>query len=204
LLGIQVNPIEPATGGSSAVLIPVTALVDDNGRQLVFVQYENFYEPIDVVTGETQGDLIEVLEGVSIGEQLVTQGSLSLYAESRKTITAEATDETTAEIDSPTVPTEETHAQLDAEGVPHSHDASGNLVESNPAETAVTSVEAHAQAHAEGSPHSHGGGIFSKKWLLGAIGGGIALTGGAIVLIGGGKKNPSGSEEACFGKEGGF
>ncbi|MEL7054573.1 MAG: cobalt transporter, partial [Cyanobacteria bacterium J06588_5] len=63
LLGIQVNPIEAAADKGSAVLIPVTALVDDNGRQLVFVQYDNFYEPVDVVTGETQGELIEVTEG---------------------------------------------------------------------------------------------------------------------------------------------
>jgi len=89
LLGIQVTPIEPAAVGSGAVLIPVTALVDDNGRQLVFVQYENFYEPVDVTLGETQGDLIAVTEGLSVGEQLVTQGSLNLYAESRKTQTAE-------------------------------------------------------------------------------------------------------------------
>ncbi|MEL7068644.1 MAG: cobalt transporter [Cyanobacteria bacterium J06581_3] len=100
LLGIQVNPIEAAADEGSAVLIPVTALVDDNGRQLVFVQYDNFYEPVDVVTGETQGELIEVTEGLSVGEQLVSQGSLSLYAESRKTQAAEAPDtalETTTE-----------------------------------------------------------------------------------------------------------
>lgn len=88
LLGIQVTPIESVTD-SNAVLIPVTALVDDNGRQLVFVQHENFYEPVDVTTGETQGDLIEITNGLSVGEQLVSQGSLSLYAESRKTQTAE-------------------------------------------------------------------------------------------------------------------
>jgi cation efflux system membrane fusion protein len=90
LMGIQVGPIEAAADGSGTVLIPVTALVDDNGRQLVFVQYENFYEPVDVTIGGTQGDLIAVTEGLSVGEQLVTQGSLTLYAESRKTQTAEA------------------------------------------------------------------------------------------------------------------
>ena len=90
LLGIEVTPIEAAVDGSGAVLIPVTALVDDNGRQLVFVQYETFYEPVDVTVGSTQGDLIAVTDGLTVGEQLVTQGSLTLYAESRKTQTAEA------------------------------------------------------------------------------------------------------------------
>ncbi len=138
LLGIEVAPIEAAADGSGAVLIPVTALVDDNGRQLVFVQYENFYEPVDVTIGSTQGDLVAVTDGLSVGEQLVTQGSLTLYAESRKTQTAEATP---AAVD-------EAHAQADAEGIPHSHDADGNLVESS--ETIASSefvqpVEAEAQ-----------------------------------------------------------
>ena len=85
LLGIEVTPIEAAVDGSGAVL-----MVDDNGRQLVFVQYETFYEPVDVTVGSTQGDLIAVTDGLTVGEQLVTQGSLTLYAESRKTQTAEA------------------------------------------------------------------------------------------------------------------
>lgn len=114
LLGIQTNPIESPTDGSSAVMIPVSALVEDNGRQLVFVEYENFYEPVDVTTGETAGELIEVTEGLSVGEQLVTQGSLSLYAESRKTQTAaEAaeTDEAANETSVQETTTQETTAQ---------------------------------------------------------------------------------------------
>jgi len=90
VLGIQVTPIEPAANGSAAVLIPVTAVVDADGKQIVFVQYENFYEPVPVTTGATKGELIEVTKGLSVGEKLVTQGSLSLYAESRKTQTATA------------------------------------------------------------------------------------------------------------------
>lgn len=97
ILGIQVEAIEPAADGSGAVLVPVTALVDDNSRQLVFVEYEGFYEPVDVVTGATQGELIEVTEGLSVGEALVTQGGLSLYAESRKAAPDEALDEASAE-----------------------------------------------------------------------------------------------------------
>ena len=84
-LGIEVKAIAPEKVGSKAVLIPVTALVDTDGKQLVFVQYQNFYEPVPVKTGSTKGDLIEITEGLSFGEKLVTQGSLTLYAESRKT-----------------------------------------------------------------------------------------------------------------------
>jgi cation efflux system membrane fusion protein len=84
-LGIEVKAIASEKGGGKAVLIPVTALVDADGKQLVFVQYQDFYEPVPVKTGSTKGDLIEITDGLSVGENLVTQGSLTLYAESRKT-----------------------------------------------------------------------------------------------------------------------
>ncbi len=116
LLGIVVTPI--AATAESAVMIPVTALVDADGKKLAFVQYKNFYEPVEITTGATKGELIAVTKGLSVGEKLVTQGSLSLYAESRKTQTADTT------------PTEEAIAtpKTDAKGIPHSHDTAGNLV----------------------------------------------------------------------------
>ncbi|MCT7956851.1 cobalt transporter [Laspinema palackyanum] len=98
MLGIVVTPIAPAADGSASILVPITALVNAEDQPLVFVQYQNFYEPVPVTTGATQGELIEVIEGLSVGENLVTEGSLSLYAESRKTQTPEtaATPEATA------------------------------------------------------------------------------------------------------------
>ena len=95
-LGIQVSAIQAAVDGSSDVMIPLSALVEDNGQQLVFVQYENFYEPVPVTVGDVKGEMVAILEGLSVGEQLVTQGSLSLYAESRKSQTAEASPEIAA------------------------------------------------------------------------------------------------------------
>jgi cation efflux system membrane fusion protein len=80
--GIIVTPIAQSATG---VMIPITALVEADGKQLVFVQYEKFYEPVPVTTGKTQGERIEITQGLSAGEKLVTQGSLSLYAQSRKT-----------------------------------------------------------------------------------------------------------------------
>ena len=89
MLGIVVTPIDETTAEGVGVMIPATALVDADGKQLVFVEYENYYEPVFVTTGATQGELIEVTEGLSVGENLVSQGSLSLYAESRKTQTVD-------------------------------------------------------------------------------------------------------------------
>lgn len=94
LLGIEVNAIAQASADGVGVMIPVTALVDADGKQLVFVQYENYYEPVEVTTGITEGDFIQVTKELSIGEKLVTQGSLSLYAESRKTQSADTTETT--------------------------------------------------------------------------------------------------------------
>jgi membrane fusion protein, cation efflux system len=182
LLGIEVTSIESAADGSAAVFVPVTALVDDNGRQLVFVQYENFYEPVPVTTGVTQGELIEVTEGLSVGEQLVTQGSLSLYAESRKTQTVDAT--TSADATASPQP-DVTHAQADAQGIPHSHDADGNLVA--PGEIAQQPGEATQSS--QGFPVG----------IVAALGGGAVLLVGAIAVLGGRKKKSVFSD-----KDGGF
>ncbi len=155
LLGIEVTPIAPAADGSSRILVPMTALVDADGNQLAFVQYENFYEPVPVQIGATEGELVEVTEGLSIGEQLVTQGSLSLYAESRKTQTADAaTSSETA-----TAPTEEAEAQADVEvspqGMSQEQDAEGNL-----AETTSNGVPMGTLAAIGGGVVIIGGGVF--------------------------------------------
>lgn len=170
LLGIQVSPIEPAADGSGAVLIPVTALVEDNGQQLVFVQYENFYEPVPVTTGSTQGDLVEVVEGVSVGEQLVTQGSLSLYAESRKTQTADAA----AEAADPAV-----------SAAPASAAPTETPIASAP-EPAATEGEANETAAAPAEATEASGGL--PMGLIAGIGAGAALIAGAVVVLGRGQK----------------
>lgn len=176
IMGIVVTPIEPAADGSPTVLIPVTALVDADGKQLAFVQYENFYEPVPITTGATKGELVEVTQGLSVGEKLVTQGGLSLYAESRKTQTATASPSPAA-IASPQA--DPAHAQADAQGIPHSHDAAGNLVQSS--ETA-----------------SQSGGL--PKGILAAVGGGAALLVGGIVFLGTSrkKKNSFSNKEEGF------
>ncbi len=157
VMGIEVTPI----AAGAAVLIPATALVDDNGRQLVFVQYENFYEPVPVTTGTTQGELIEITEGLSVGEQLVTQGSLSLYAESRKTQGAEA--------ETPSEPVAESQPVTPAPA-----EEADNLVESSQVAQEPTEV-------AEPTPGFPLG-------IVAAIGGGVVVVLGAIALLGGRKK----------------
>lgn len=166
MLGIVVTPIAQSAEGGAGVMMPVTALVDVDGKQLVFVQYENFYEPVEITTGATQGELIEVTEGLSVGEKLVTQGGLSLYAESRKTKTADSATSPDA-IASPK--TDEAHAQADAQGIPHSHDASGNMT----------------QQPGEVAPQEGG----FPMGILAAVGGGVVVLVGAISFVSIRKKN---------------
>ncbi|MEB3335872.1 MAG: cobalt transporter [Leptolyngbyaceae bacterium] len=143
MLGITVAPITQAAEAGIGVMIPVTALVDADGKQLVFVQYENFYEPVEVKTGATKGDLITVTDGLTVSETLVTQGSLSLYAESRKTKPTESASQpaaspkpvATAASPSASPQPKKVHAQADAQGIPHSHDNAGNMVPPAGAET---------------------------------------------------------------------
>ena len=157
MLGIVVTSIAPAAGGGTAVMIPVTALVDADGKQLAFVQYENFYEPVEITTGATKGELIEVTKGLSVGEKLVTQGSLSLYAESRKTQPA------ASPVAAASPQNANNHAQADAQGIPHSHNAAGNM----------------AQKPGEVPPQVGG---FPMKTLA-AIGGGAVLLVGTIAVV---------------------
>lgn len=191
LLGIQVTPIAAATDGGSAVRIPVTAVVDDNGRQLVFVQYENFYEPVPVTTGMTEGEWIEITAGLSVGEQLVTQGSLALYAESRKTQTADAATPDTATSDaSPanSVTDSATNTATD----PATNTATGSAPDSATAATttppvadaatAATTDDAVAQAP-DATPDASGG---VPMGLVAALGGGAAVLAiGAVTVLGG-------------------
>ncbi|HAG82590.1 MAG TPA: cobalt transporter [Cyanobacteria bacterium UBA12227] len=165
MLGIVVTPITQSAEGGSGVMVPVTALVDADGKQLVFVQYDNFYEPVEITTGTTKGEQVEVTEGLSIGEKLVTQGSLSLYAESRKTQAPSSADAT--------------HAQADAKGIPHSHDASGNMT----------------QKPSEVAPQKSG----FPMGMLAAAGGGVVLLVGAVSLVSIRKKKSVFSD-----KKGGF
>jgi len=170
MLGITVEPIAPATDGSPTVLIPAPSLVDADGKQLVFVQYENFYEPVEVTTGTSTGELIEVTQGLSVGENLVTQGSLSLYAESRKT--QPAVDPQAAN----------THTQADAQGIAHSHDAAGNMAQ-QPGDVAQQPGDVAQQSNAV-TQQSSG----SPMGILAAVGGGAMLLVGAIAVMGGRKK----------------
>ena len=82
LLGITTAP--PQSDPDGQLTLPTVAIVDANGKSLVFVRSGNTYDPVFVVLGAVTVDRTVVLEGVSADEQVVVSGALSLYAEFQK------------------------------------------------------------------------------------------------------------------------
>jgi membrane fusion protein, heavy metal efflux system len=68
---------------SSAILaIPSTAVVEANGKQQVYLQNGNAYQPVEVTLGQTSGDMVEVKTGLFEGDLIVAQRAPQLYAQS--------------------------------------------------------------------------------------------------------------------------
>jgi cobalt-zinc-cadmium efflux system membrane fusion protein len=69
----------------NALMVNQTALHEMDGQTVVFVaQGNNSFEKRTIKTGRRQGDLVEVIEGLSRGEKVVTGGSFQLKSEFSK------------------------------------------------------------------------------------------------------------------------
>ncbi len=67
---------------TTALVIPSTALVEANGKNLVFVQNGDAFEPTEVEVGQTVGNFVEVKKGLFDGDRVVTQRANQLYTQS--------------------------------------------------------------------------------------------------------------------------
>lgn len=67
---------------TAILAIPSSAVVDANGKKLVYVQNGNAYQPVEVTLGQASGDMVEVKSGLFEGDLLVTQRAPQLYAQS--------------------------------------------------------------------------------------------------------------------------
>ncbi|MBW4685555.1 MAG: efflux RND transporter periplasmic adaptor subunit [Komarekiella atlantica HA4396-MV6] len=68
---------------SSAIsAIPTSAVVDANGKKVVYVQNGNAFQAAEVTLGQTSGDMVEVKSGLFEGNMIVTQRAPQLYAQS--------------------------------------------------------------------------------------------------------------------------
>ncbi len=74
-----------ASGGGTAVTIPLAALQEQGGEQVVFVaESADGYRRRVVRVGPVLGDQVVIESGVKPGERVVTQGSYQLLAKARK------------------------------------------------------------------------------------------------------------------------
>ncbi|WP_349262593.1 efflux RND transporter periplasmic adaptor subunit [Allocoleopsis sp.] len=68
---------------ATAILaIPSSAVVDANGKKLLYVQNGDAFQPVEVTLGQTSGDMVEVKTGLFEGDLVVTQRAPQLYAQS--------------------------------------------------------------------------------------------------------------------------
>ena len=81
LLGVMT---EKPQQGPEGLTVPTAAVVDADGKSLVFVKSDSTYDPVFVETGATNGDRVTIVTGVDTTDNVVVQGGLSLYAESKK------------------------------------------------------------------------------------------------------------------------
>jgi Cu(I)/Ag(I) efflux system membrane fusion protein len=67
-----------------ALRIPTDAVIDSGTNKVVFVSLgEGKFQPREVKTGDTDGTFVEVVSGVSAGEQVVTRANFLVDSESR-------------------------------------------------------------------------------------------------------------------------
>jgi len=67
---------------TASLAIPRNAVVEANGKQLVYVQNGNAYQSTEVKLGQSSGNIVEVKSGLFEGDRIVTQGGMQLYAQS--------------------------------------------------------------------------------------------------------------------------
>ncbi len=67
---------------SSLLAIPTSAVVDANGKKIIYVQNGNAFQSTEVTFGQTSGDMVEVKTGLFEGDMVVTQRATQLYAQS--------------------------------------------------------------------------------------------------------------------------
>ncbi len=67
---------------TNILAIPVSAAVEANGKQLVYVKNGDAFQAVEVELGQTSGDLVEIKSGLFEGDLIVTQRAPQLYAQS--------------------------------------------------------------------------------------------------------------------------
>jgi membrane fusion protein, heavy metal efflux system len=67
---------------TAILAVPNSAVVEANGKKIVYVQSGNAYQSAEVTLGQTSGDLVEIKSGLFEGDLIVTQRAPQLFAQS--------------------------------------------------------------------------------------------------------------------------
>ncbi|MBD2307274.1 efflux RND transporter periplasmic adaptor subunit [Chroococcidiopsis sp. FACHB-1243] len=103
---------------STALLaIPSSAVVEANGKQMVYIQNGNAYQPAEVMLGQTSGDMVEVKSGLFEGDEIVTQRAPQLYAQSLRGGSKEVPAESAGGAEAPKASNEGTTPSATTAGV---------------------------------------------------------------------------------------
>lgn len=74
-VGILLNGDEPM------VLVPSTAVLEEGRRKIVFVKQGDAFVRREVRTSVIEGDCLQILQGLAVGEEIVVQGNHQLKSE---------------------------------------------------------------------------------------------------------------------------
>lgn len=64
----------------ASIVIPGSAIMEDDGRDYVYVKYDDFYQPVFIKAGQKSASKVEVSEGLYEGDNIVVRGSRQLQA----------------------------------------------------------------------------------------------------------------------------
>ena len=85
---------------SPLLAIPATAVVEANGKKIIYVQNGSAFQAVEPVLGRSAGDMVEVTSGLFDGDKVVTKRAMQLYAQSLRS-SGESSAEATAETPKP-------------------------------------------------------------------------------------------------------
>jgi len=67
----------------SAISVPQSAVLNDQGKTVVFVAEGNSYKKRQVHTGIQNGDLVEIIDGLNAGDKVIVKGNYLLLQQSK-------------------------------------------------------------------------------------------------------------------------
>ena len=78
-IGMALNVYVETTHSAEALVVPVTALVEEDGRTIAFVQVSGeTFAKRDLTLGMRDGAFVQVLAGLAAGERVVTKGAYAI------------------------------------------------------------------------------------------------------------------------------